>query len=727
MDEKTLNERHQYILSLLHQQRLKEAIAELESTFWDHPREELNAIKTPYQYLLQYMLEGLQDPQRYQLHDKLIRDTLAYTDRTFNAELDKVSHTHYHHKRREELPRLRQITLTTLLKQLEAFGDELAVSNLVDDKSRLEMTFARHEKTLSDLFLKTWLADPWTPGEQEEAKLFIQSKLLIEADLSLLISSVTLSLLELFDPRKFTWLIEAYKKKTVFASPRALVGIVLITHMQNQRLAFYPDLNAQLSFLVEDPATADQIHTIYLQFLQSQETEKIDKRMREEIIPEMMKNASSMKDMKFGFEEGENEENDHNPDWKDALENSALGEKIREINELQLQGADVYMSSFATLKGYPFFSSIQNWFYPFEKRHSSVYHEFGNNQNKGSIVDLILNSGLFCDSDKYSLCFTFQHIPKSQRDMMLGQLTEQQMGGLEEEQKAMKLQELSAKPAIISNQYIHDLYRFFRLYRYKHDFKDIFQTKLQFQQLAQFSFLLKKPDYLYQLADFFLKNEHFERAIAVYELIKENNNLSFELFQKKGYCYQKLEQYEAAIAAYIKADMIKADNVWTNHHLAVCYRATKQYKKALYYYEAVEKIQPNKLSILFYIGMCHTALKDYDAALQYFFKMDLIKSTSKRTWRAIGWCSFVSGKHEQAQKYYDKVLANQPVAVDYLNAGHVEWTLVSLKQVLNYYNQAVQGFTSKDEFIRLLNKDQTHLIKQGIPAQDIPLLIDLLD
>ena len=53
-----------------------------------------------------------------------------------------------------------------------------------------------------------------------------------------------------------------------------------------------------------------------------------------------------MRNMKFGFEENP-EENDLNPDWEKAFESSGLGDKIREMNELQLEGADVYMSTFA--------------------------------------------------------------------------------------------------------------------------------------------------------------------------------------------------------------------------------------------------------------------------------------------------------------------------------------------------------------------------------------------
>lgn len=54
--------------------------------------------------------------------------------------------------------------------------------------------------------------------------------------------------------------------------------------------------------------------------------------------------------MRFGFEESDEENNDMNPDWEDAFEKSGLGDKLREMNELQLEGADVYMSTFAALK-----------------------------------------------------------------------------------------------------------------------------------------------------------------------------------------------------------------------------------------------------------------------------------------------------------------------------------------------------------------------------------------
>lgn len=727
MTEKQLNEQYQYILSLLHEKRLYEALEILESLFDNsNIKERLNHIKTPYKYMLQYMLDGTEDPQREQLYTKLLRDTLNLTDDVFLQELDKNSYQIYHTYRMGKLSTLNTISYKELLVTLEAFKDELAVNTLYNDAEKIESCLVRHEKTLSNLFHKTWLSSNWNTGEKEEALEFIESKVIIPADLAMMVSAVTLSLTIKFDEKKFDWLLEAYKHEDLTINQRALVGIVMIMTIQHQRISYYPEITAKISFFLDNTHIIECVRNIYLQLLQSQETEKIDKKMRDEIIPEMMKKASNIKGLKFGFEEGE-ELNELNPEWSESLKNSGIDDKIREISELQMQGADVYMSSFASLKGYPFFQSIENWFYPFEKRHSSVFNEFGEENKKGSIIDLILNSSLFCNSDKYSFCFTIQHLPKEQRAMGLGQLAEEQMGGLEAEQKAMKLKELALDPSHISNQYIHDLYRFYKLYRYHREFKDIFNMSLNLHQISLFKPVISDALFLERLGEFFLKNEHYERAIDIYNLIEKMNKQTAEIHQKQGFCYQKLKEYNTAINYYIKADTLKPDSLWTNRHLATCYRYIKEYDNALYYYQEVEKVKPKNMNNLFYIGMCFTALHKYEEALQYFFKMNFIKEGDKRSTRAIGWTSYLIGNLDQAKNYYEKIIADTPLAVDYLNAGHVEWTLKNIRSAVKYYKLAAAKYDSKREFLEFFEKDKPQLIKQGVKEEDFPLMLDLIE
>ena len=58
---------------------------------------------------------------------------------------------------------------------------------------------------------------------------------------------------------------------------------------------------------------------------------------------------------------------------------------------------------------------------------------------KNTMMDLLLQSGFFCSSDKYSLFFTMLQFPQSQRDMIFSQLTEQQAEEFAEQSKAETL------------------------------------------------------------------------------------------------------------------------------------------------------------------------------------------------------------------------------------------------------------------------------------------------
>lgn len=56
--------------------------------------------------------------------------------------------------------------------------------------------------------------------------------------------------------------------------------------------------------------------------------------MCEEIIFEMLKSMLFMCNMKFGFEEFDEEKDDINFDWVDVIEKLGLGDKLCEMNEL---------------------------------------------------------------------------------------------------------------------------------------------------------------------------------------------------------------------------------------------------------------------------------------------------------------------------------------------------------------------------------------------------------
>ena len=731
MNEQAIQEQYQHIVSLLEQKRLKEAQIQLEAFLWNCNdwtlRNRLEQAKVSYQYMLQYMRQGVNDPERQKLYRQLLAETRELAEQARISLLDEVS-THYYHALHKNKRNMEAgYGMSSWLKVLESFPDDMAVCQLMpDNKQSLDSALQRHEETAQYLFLTTWGNSGWTAEEEREARMYLESELLPVNDLCLFTGAVLLSLMECFDPRKFSWLLDAATHADTQVSQRALVIIAIVLHIHPNRLWLYPELEARLSLLNEDGSFGKQLNRVYIQLLRSQETEKIDKKMREEIIPEMMKNVSIMRNMKYGFEENMDED-DRNPDWEKAFEESGLVDKIREMNELQLEGADVYMSTFAQLKSYPFFQNPHNWFYPFDMQHSGIIREFGlKPTGDNAILSLILQSGFFCNSDKYSLCFTMAHIPQAQRNMMLSQMTSQDLNELMDESKSSGLRQYAQRPDVISNQYIHDLYRFFKLSQRRHEFRDIFKEEIALHRIPALKDILRKPELLVTIADFHFRKEHPAEALGIYQEVIDMNYADADIFQKTGYCLQKEKRYKEAISAYRKADVLKPDHIWTIRHLATCYRQLRDFASALEYYRKVEAMQPENRNVTFFIGSCLAEQERYEEALQCFFKLDLMENDCIKAWRAIGWCSFVSGKSEQAMRYYEKVLALKPIATDYLNAGHVALRLGNMEKAAELYGKAASESGNRETFLDMFDKDKETLIKLGIDKNDIPLIRDLV-
>lgn len=734
MNETAIYEQYKEIIRLLNARRFREALMHMELFIFGIPewelRSKLEEIRTSYQYMLQYMKQSVADPDRKKLYNKLITSSYQLIDRALILRMTPTSAEFYYDRQRYyKLIPLR--SLPELQLELETYTEDMAVGNLLNDNEKQEIKLAavrkRHEQAYSELFYRVWLSAPWTDEDEDAARNLLTSLMVQINDLSLFISAITLSLMKYFDLRKLMLLFDAYQHSSNEVNQRAIVGIALTIFIYDERLELYPEIAARLNLLNEDAIFANNLNRIQIQLLRSRETKKIDKKMREEIIPEMMKNAN-FTTRKLDMEDAEDESssNDRNPDWQDWAEQSGFNDKLKEMTELQMEGADVYMSTFSQLKTYPFFHDMANWFYPFDTQHSAVAQAFFTTPGKRNLfLDTIFQSGFFCNSDKYSFALTISQIPTAQREMVAQQF-EEQNDTLKENKDHETLIAYSQLAETISNQYIQDLYRFFKIYPRRHEFRDLFEESLNLYYCKTLKTTLNDSDDMLIVANFLFHKEYYLEALMMFEDAVNTGGGNAEVFQKTGFCYQKNKHYEKAITAYRQADLQKPDNVWTNRHLAICYRQMKQFDKALEYYRKVESAQPENLSIITQIGHCLAELKLYDEALAYFFKLEYLDNKSIKAKRAIAWCSFVSGKYEQAMKYYHKLLEKEPQLQDYLNAGHVAWVTGEVANAADKYSKALKMASSPEEFVTLFNKDKEVLLEHGIKEEDIPLMKDLI-
>ena len=142
MNEQTIQEQYQHIITLLQQKRLKEAQSQLEAFLWNsgnwNLRNRLEQVQTSYQYMLQYMRQGTKDPGQQKLYHQLFTDTWEIADQTRLSLLDGTSLHYYHSLRnnRERLPK--EYDIATLQKVLESFPDDMAVCQLMPNNQGLD-------------------------------------------------------------------------------------------------------------------------------------------------------------------------------------------------------------------------------------------------------------------------------------------------------------------------------------------------------------------------------------------------------------------------------------------------------------------------------------------------------------------------------------------------------------------------------------------------------------
>ena len=727
---------HEEIIKLLGNNRLKEALSKMvvyatPTSDWQL-KNEIEELQTSYDLMLQYTSKGMKDPNKEELYNKMMRTAYELNDRIQIAiEMQKEYSSYYDIMR--TFAQVPPHTFPQLQLQLEAYTEDMGTAPLLysEEKKRNQQMNAmrkKHAEAVDELFDKIWVNIQWTEAEAEEARALFNSLLIQVNDLCVMVSAITMSLLYNFDIRKLIFLFDAYHHPEAMINQRAMVGIALSCYYYNNRILRYNEAVLRINDLNEDPVYINDLHNIQIQLLQSaRETQKIDKKMREEIIPEMMKNPK-LRNPKLGIEEAEDAE-DHNPEWEEWIDKSSISNKLRELSELQMSGADVYMSTFSQLKSFPFFTKIPHWFYPFDPQYPDIARLFTNSdEHKFSILNLLMNSDTFCNSDKYSFCFTLMQMPENQREFLQQQLGAQNEASEELKERFKEMSQEKVKREFISRQYIQDLYRFFKLWRKNFEWNDIFQDSLELWKKETLFGALTHKNYINKLADYLFTHGYLMEAAMLYKhatQVYEPENV--ELWQKVGYAFQENGHYKIAIEHYLQADLLLPDNVWNNRHLAQCYKKEGNYEKAVEYYKKAEQVQPNNLNLALQIGQCLMELERYDEAMAYFFKVEYLDEKPQNARRALGWCNFITGKHQEAKKYYDLLTAEpKPIREDWMNAGHVYYILGETEKAIEFYRKAQSMCVDHEEFVNLYLSDKDDLLKQGINKVDIFILPDEL-
>ncbi|MBP5423223.1 MAG: tetratricopeptide repeat protein [Paludibacteraceae bacterium] len=676
---------------------LKELITETNNSFWEEQRGEL---ENTYLNMLKYATDAIQDPNQESIYKSIQIQLLELADTVRNQFFTKNSNNIvYQHKRTSPL--------------LHFSWPE---------------TFNIQEHH-TQLFHVLWLTEKYDKEFSNHIKDLLADPSIDEGCKCTYIAAIMLGLIRTFDEEKFHLLLDKIDDPIKSIKQRALIGIIFCTNIHSARINIYSKLSSRMQYMFDNEDIAENLQKTIIQILLSKETDKITKKMND-TLPDLIKNSSlkELKKNKINIEDLINEGNEMsiiNPKWDSIMENSGVSDKMMELSNLQMEGGDIFMSTFASLKNFAFFNTIENWFLPFFHQTIAKKYELNDSDFAQQLTGLLNESVFLCNSDKYSMIYSINEMPNQYKEMIKNtfQMEKDQLGEL----KNANLPTAYSEESNIARMYIQDLFRFYNLYFFKKDFSNPFLSIKNFNDNILIQNNPKSKEIKLAIIDFFIKKEYYQQAIQLLTTLSEKQPTQIDYLQKIAFCYQQQGDYDNAITYYQKAETLQSGTLWNLKRLAYCLKCNKKYEDSLFYYQQCETLSPDDLNIQSNIGYCLINLQRYQEALKIFFKIEYLAPENNNAAKAIGWCSFVCNKLEQAEKYYLKSAEDKRNETDWMNIGHIQLCLNKKDEAIQYYKKAYLKIDSDPKkFSQLFNEDKIYLTQNGIEEKNIPLYKDYI-
>lgn len=735
MDTNTVKKTYTQIAANLHDRKILDAIEKIRILISESGKEyfadQLEQQSVTYENILKHSFSAVKDPEREKVFFFLIRNLLEMADELQESILtDKDPGNIFSLKR--QLERSRRIERKEALAYLESLTYDTELAGILQGiKIGGDDTMVSREDALVKVFNIIWLSDKYSESEMELLNAACESEKLPWHDKSLIVSALTLSLLRYFDTNKFSLLFGFVKANEEYVWQRAMIGLFMGFLKYNDRFYLYPLLKEQTLELLNFHNIEKNIEALLVQFTKTRETESVSKKWKEEILPRMMKLRPKIEeklDLENIFKDEFGE--DKNPDWETVFEDAPdFLDKLQEFTEMQMEGMDVFMSAFSQLKNFPFFHKISNWFVPFYYENQSIQPYLKGSDDGVDLTPLVQKleqTHFMCNSDKYSFCINLGMIPEQQKNMMMN-MASAEMDSVSEVEKGEELINEFAKIKSVYTQYFQDLYRFYKLHPWRNEFADIFLMEPDVFENPFLEKLLADPKTIRNIAEFYFDKKFYPYALKIFISLLERDRSNVELFEKIAFCYENIGDFENAFDYYKRADIIESGRLWIIKKLALSSKFLNRWEDALLYYREAEKQSPDDLKIQANIGQCLIHLEKYEEALQYYFKVEVLAPENQKIRRPLAWCSFLIGKFDTARDYLERLLQNDPGnRYDLMNLGHVYWCMKQDDKALECYIKSLTETKNLRDFENSFHEDRRQLIKNGISAFDIDLMLEYI-
>jgi tetratricopeptide (TPR) repeat protein len=732
---KKINSGYSQLCLLLHTGKIKDALDTLREMITDAGYSDFfvqhEHLESTYEQMLSYTLEGVHDPEREKVYMTLQKSIIELTDRVRSFLMRKYSGW-LTLTLQEELEKRQKLTGKGVIESLDDLAFRVELDEIINEaKTSPSTTDLKRRELIMEIFKHLWLTDEYGEAENSLVTTLISCKDFTWYEQAQQVSAILLSGLRRFDEQKIHRMIDFTGVEDHQVSGRAYVGLVILLYTYDRRLYLYPSLMSRLE-LLKDSVDMDRVlEQIALQFIRSEGTLELGKKLHEDLIPEMEKLKPKLED-KLKMEDLMDEDiaGDKNPYWESVFkESDELYKKVDEFMKLQMEGADVYMTTFARLKNFPFFNELTNWLVPFYEENpdlTEIYQQDSEHFNPELFIAGLKKMPFLCNSDKYSFILNLKFLPEEQKKM-LSTAFSMEMEGLNEMISDEELMNESFARRTVFVQYTQDLYRFFKLSPFKNEFEDLFGGRLEIYKSKFFSKLISDRRIFRNIAEYFFEKGLYEQALEIFRQQLNEDPENSELLEKTGFCLQQMKQYTLALEIYNRLDIQGRSGEWVLKNMGLCYRRLEDYQRALKIYEQLLEANPDDIKNESLTGYCYLKLEEYEKALKHYFKIEYLQPDSTNVIRPIAWCYFAMGEFEKSDKYYSKVFEQDPDYYDYINYGHLKWAVGDRKSAIENYILSIKSKNfSYPEFQKTMEVDAPLLISRGIEKQEISLMMDYL-
>ena len=738
MNTSTIILQHKRVCNLIVRRKIKQSfdiMADmLENVSVGGIRDEFSELQMTYLNILKYTVGGTKDPERQKIYKKLLQNILKLNDRIKQDILARHSGWYTYSVRareqREQLLRGGNIIQSVDDLVFKSRLDDLLSSAEIEKPEPESERAAEIERLSGIIFNHLWLSDFYGEAEESLMEILLRSGRFEWHDLASFVSAVTLSSLRIWDPAKIRLLAKLTGETTPHVAERALTGLVFSLYYYDDRLSLYPDVMHAIRALSEQGNFREQCRIVVLQAIKSRDTERLSKRMNEEILPKVVKLRPRIEE-KLDLDKilGENLEEGQNPDWSEMFSGSEeMFKTMEELTNLQMEGSDVYMSAFSGLKRFDFFRELRNWFVPFYPDHVAVDAIFRDEilgPGINEMAEALFKTPFICNSDKFSLILNMKFLPDEQKSLML-KVFRMELEGLEQMKYDNELTSPAAVFRTTVTQYVHDLYRFYKLSDFKNEFDDLFTSRLDIYNSFFFREICGSTADDRSLADYFFSKGYYEDALALYLTVIRSVTDDAELYEKAGYCYQISGEYEKALDNYSMAALIDP-KTWTLRKTGLCMRKLGRSQEALTAYQRALQAEPDDLTTILMTAHCCLDTGRYEEALKHYFRVEYESPGNVKVLRPIAWCYLMTGRFSEAGRYFDRLAETGLTPFDRINMGHLALCQGDTRKASEHYISAIAGGEMTAEaFMNIFNDDLTVLTSNGVNPDDLPIVLDFV-